>query len=68
MSDMSSSFPRAIDSDAEHRARLAEERRLLDQAEAEAERDGTVPFEEVEAWALSLLTDHPLPRPRPRHG
>ncbi|MGN6487144.1 MAG: CopG family ribbon-helix-helix protein [Devosia sp.] len=31
-----------------------------------ADRVGTIPHEEVAAWAKSLSTDNPLPRPKPR--
>jgi hypothetical protein len=52
---------------AEERAsRLAEENRLTEEAEEEAERDGTIPAEEVFAWLRSLDTDSPLPEPQPR--
>ncbi len=30
------------------------------------ETEGSIPYEEVEAWLNSLDTDHPLPEPRPR--
>jgi hypothetical protein len=47
-------------------ARLAEEDRLTEEAEEEAEREGTIPAEEVFAWLRSLDTDNPLPEPQPR--
>ena len=52
------------DTEAERQAREAEEDRLLD--EAEAERVGTIPFEEVEAWVRSWGTPNELPQPEPR--
>lgn len=52
----------------EHAARLAEEERLLDEAEANAERVGTIPADEAFAWLRSLGTPNPLPRPKPRRG
>lgn len=54
------------ETDAERQDRLAAERRLLDEAEAEAERDGTIPAGEVHAWVRSLSTVNPLPMPEPR--
>jgi hypothetical protein len=56
-----------METDAERAARLAEER-LLDEAEANAERVGTIPADEVFAWLRSLGTPNPLPRPKPRRG
>ena len=41
--------------------RLAEEDRLTEDAELEAEREGTIPAEEVFAWLRSLDADNPLP-------
>jgi predicted transcriptional regulator len=54
------------ETEAERQAREAEEDRLLDEAEAEAERVGTIPFEEVEAWVRSWGTPNELPPPEPR--
>ena len=45
-----------------------EKDRLTVEALEEAERIGTIPHEEVVAWARSLSTDHPLPPPEPRKG
>jgi hypothetical protein len=56
-----------IETDADPQDRLAEEERLLEAAEAEAERVGTIPADEVHAWVRSLSTPNPLPMPRPRH-
>jgi hypothetical protein len=44
-----------IETEAEPKAQQAEEDRLLDEAEAEAERVGTIQFEEVEAWVRSFM-------------
>lgn len=49
--------------DTHRTARLAEEERLLREAEESVERVGTVPADEVYAWLRSLGT---LPRPVPR--
>jgi len=43
-----------------------EKTRLSLEALAEADRIGTIPHEEMVAWANSLGTDNPLPPPRPR--
>jgi predicted transcriptional regulator len=43
-----------------------EKTRLSLDALAEAEKIGTIPHDEVVAWARSLGTDEPLPRPKPR--
>jgi len=43
-----------------------EKTRLSLEALARADEIGTIPQEEVAAWARSLRTDNPLPRPRPR--
>lgn len=40
-----------------------EKTRLSLEALAHADQNGTVPHEEVAAWAKSLGTDNPLPRP-----
>lgn len=53
------------ETDEARAARIAEEDRLCD--EAEAERLGTIPGDEAHAWFRSPLTDTPLPRPKPRH-
>lgn len=55
-----------LETEAEPKAQQAEEDRLLDEAEAEAERVGTIPFEEVEAWIRSWGTPNELPPPEPR--
>jgi hypothetical protein len=55
--------PEPIETETE---RQTEEDRLLDEAEAEAERVGTIPFEEVEAWVRSWGTPNELPQPEPR--
>jgi hypothetical protein len=47
-------------------ARAAWEDRVTAEAEAEAEREGTIPAEEVFAWLRSLDTNNPLPEPQPR--
>jgi hypothetical protein len=47
------------ETEAERQARQAEGERLLD--EAEAERIGTIPFEEVEAWVRSWGTPNATP-------
>lgn len=52
---------------AEERAtRIAWEARAIEAAEAEVERLGDIPAEEVFAWLRSLDTDNPLPEPQPR--
>lgn len=43
-----------------------EKNRLTREALEEADRVGTIPHEEVVAWAKSLSTDSPLPMPKPR--
>lgn len=43
-----------------------EKTRLALEALAEADRIGTIPHEEMVAWANSLGTDNPLPPPTPR--
>jgi hypothetical protein len=55
-----------METEAERSARLAEEMKLLEEAEAEAEREGVIPSAEVHAWLKSLDTDAPLPLPKPR--
>lgn len=45
-----------------------EKDRLTLEALEEADRVGTIPHEEVVAWAKSLSTDNPLPMPKPRKG
>lgn len=50
----------------EHMNRLAAERRLIEEAEAEIKLLGTIPAEEVHAWLRSLDTANPLPMPEPR--
>ena len=40
--------------------------RLSLEALEEADWIGTIPHEEVAAWAKSLSGDNPLPRPKPR--
>ena len=48
--------------------REEEKDRLTLEALEEADRVGTIPHEEVVAWAKSLSTDNPLPMPKPRKG
>jgi predicted transcriptional regulator len=43
-----------------------EKTRLSLEALEEADRIGTIPHEEMVAWAKSLGTDNPLPPPTPR--
>jgi predicted transcriptional regulator len=43
-----------------------EKDRLTVEALESIERIGTIPHEEVVAWAKSLSTDSPLPEPKPR--
>lgn len=45
---------------------LEEEERLLEAAEAEADRIGTIPAAEVRAWVESWGTANELPPPEPR--
>jgi predicted transcriptional regulator len=47
-------------------ARIEWERKAIQQALASIEREGTIPFEEVEAWLDSLGTANELPPPEPR--
>ena len=54
------------ETEAERKALQADEDRLLDEAEAEAERVGTIPLEEVEAWVRSWGTPNELSPPEPR--
>jgi hypothetical protein len=58
--------PVSIETDADHLAQLAEEMKLLEEAEAEAEREGVIPSDHVRAWVKSLETDTPHPLPKPR--
>lgn len=60
--------PELNETDAARRDRLAEEERLLAVTEAEADRVGTIPADEVHAWVRSLSTPNPMPMPRPRHN
>ena len=46
--------------------REEEKTRLSLEALEEADRIGTIPHEEMVAWASSLGTDNPLPPPKPR--
>jgi len=46
--------------------REEEKIRLSLEALAEADQIGTIPHEEMVAWADSLGTDNPLPPPEPR--
>jgi predicted transcriptional regulator len=55
-----------IETEADRKDRLAEEMRLLDEAEAEAELLGTIPADEVRAWVESWGTANELPPPEPR--
>jgi predicted transcriptional regulator len=43
-----------------------EKDRLTLEALEDSDRNGTIPHEEVVAWARSLGTDNPLPAPKPR--
>lgn len=45
-----------------------EKDRLTLEALEESDRVGTIPHEEVVAWARSLSTETPLPAPKPRRG
>ena len=63
---MANPNPQPTETEAERKALQAEEDRLLDEAEAEAERVGTIPFEEVEAWVRSWGTPNELSPPEPR--
>ncbi len=38
----------------------------IDAALASLETEGSIPYEEVQAWLESLDTNHPLPEPQPR--
>lgn len=56
-----------LDETAEERAaRIAWEDRVTEEAELDAECEGTIPAEEVFAWLRSLATDNPLPEPQSR--
>lgn len=50
----------------ERQARLAWEAQAIEEALQSAERDGTIPLEEVEAWVESWDTPNELPPPEPR--
>jgi hypothetical protein len=58
--------PEPIETADERRARLAREAELIEEARASVARDGTIPFEEIEAWVNSWGTPNPLPKPTPR--
>jgi hypothetical protein len=58
----------ATETTAERAACEVWEDQLTEEAEAEAERDGTIPAEQVFAWLRSLDTDNPLPRPPAAEG
>jgi predicted transcriptional regulator len=47
-------------------ARIKWERKAIQQALESVEREGTIPFEEMEAWLDSLGTANELPPPEPR--
>lgn len=54
------------ETEAERRSRLAWEAEAIEEAERSFEKEGGIPFEEVEAWVKSWGTPNELPRPRPR--
>lgn len=58
--------PERTETAEERAARIAWEDHATEEAEAEAEREGTIPAEDVFAWLRSLDTDNPLPEPQPR--
>lgn len=47
-------------------ARIEWDRKAIQRALESIEREGTIPFEEVEAWLDSLGTANELPPPEPR--
>lgn len=56
----------STETDAQYRERLAWEAERIAKALASVEREGTIPFEEVEAWVESWGTPNELPTPKPR--
>jgi predicted transcriptional regulator len=56
----------SLETTEEREARIAEESRLLNAAEAEAERVGTIPASEIRAWVESWGTPNEFPPPEPR--
>jgi hypothetical protein len=58
--------PDPMETPDERRARLAREAELIEEARASIAREGTIPFEEIEAWVNSWGTANPLPKPTPR--
>jgi len=54
------------ETDAERRARLEEEERLLEAAEVEADRIGTISARDIQVWVESWGTANELPPPEPR--
>jgi predicted transcriptional regulator len=44
----------------------AEKLRAIREARESIEREGTIPFEEIEAWVDSWDTPNELPQPQPR--
>ncbi|HSU04957.1 MAG TPA: hypothetical protein VLI93_05240 [Acetobacteraceae bacterium] len=70
LSTMSATHPRPqippAETDEQRHSRLAEEERLLDEAEAEAAAGLLIPQADANAWINSLGTANPLPMPQPR--
>ena len=58
--------PEQAETEDERRARLAWEARALDEAEAEAEREGWIDGDEILAWMRTWGTENELPPPEPR--
>ena len=56
----------STETDAQRRKRLAWEAERIAESLASVEREGTIPFEEVEAWIESWGTPNELPMPKPR--
>ncbi len=54
---------RPADTEAEHRARLAHERALLDEAREDVKAGRVIPDGESDAWLDLLVRGEPLPMP-----
>jgi predicted transcriptional regulator len=59
--------PPAVETKAEHQARIAREAARIAEADASIAAGYYATFDEVDAWIGSLGTDNPLPVPYPRH-
>ncbi len=70
LSSMSEAHPQTdslpAETPEERRARLAWEAQAIEEALESADRDGTIPLDEVVAWVESWNTPDELPPPEPR--